>query len=374
MKPNQQNQFIFFFPIFDIGGVEKNFLILSNFFEKKLKNFECFLITYNKNSVLQKNLNKSIKLITPNLNFEFLFRRMKFLFCMLVLFIRCVKYPKCIIFSFQGKFYALLVAWILNKKIVIRSNLAPDAWSGNFVKKKLFKFLLSKSNLIIVNSLDFKKKIKKYYNLNSIKIYNPINHYNRNYFNNCKSKNNFFKKKTINLLNIGRFVKQKNQSEIINAFCKIKNKKKFRLLFIGTGPEKKNLADKIKRNKISNIAKIISSQKNKDYYLKKADIFILSSLNEGLPNVLLEAAINKKYIISSNCPTGPREIIKIYRYGELYKVKSKEKLIKILNKFSENPLLLNKMKKKINLNHQLFDSEFNLNQYYINILKIIRKM
>ena len=194
MKPNQQNQFIFFFPIFDIGGVEKNFLILSNFFEKKLKNFECLLITYNKNSLLQKNLNKSIKLITPNLNFGFLFRRMKFLFCMLVLFIRCVKYPKCIIFSFQGNFYALLVAWILNKKIVIRSNLAPDAWSSNFVKKKLFKFLLSKSNLIIVNSLDFKKKIKKYYNLKSIKIYNPINLYNRNYFNNYKSKDNFFKK------------------------------------------------------------------------------------------------------------------------------------------------------------------------------------
>ena len=53
----------------------------------------------------------------------------------------------------------LLVAYILNKKIVIRSNLAPDAWS-NFVKKIMFKFLLSKSNLIIVNSLDFKKNLK----------------------------------------------------------------------------------------------------------------------------------------------------------------------------------------------------------------------
>ena len=90
----------------------------------------------------------------------------------------------------------------------------------------------------------------------------------------------------------------------------------------------------------------LSLHKNNNYYLKKADI-LLSSLNEGLPNVLLEAAINKKYIISSNCPTGPREIIKIYRYGELYKVKSKEKLIKILNKFSKKPLLLNKMKKRL---------------------------
>ena len=50
-----------------------------------------------------------------------------------------------------------------------------------------------------------------------------------------------------------------------------------------------------------------------------SDVFILSSTHEGLPNVLLEAAYFNKYIISSNCQTGPSEIIKEYKYGVLYK-------------------------------------------------------
>ena len=44
-------------------------------------------------------------------------------------------------------------------------------------------------------------------------------------------------------------------------------------------------------------------------YLKKADVFILSSLYEGLPNVLLESLSLKKFIISSNCPTGQRKFL-----------------------------------------------------------------
>ena len=39
-----------------------------------------------------------------------------------------------------------------------------------------------------------------------------------------------------------------------------------------------------------------------------------------MPNVLLEAAVLKKFIISSDCPTGPKEIINNYKYGKLYKI------------------------------------------------------
>ena len=49
---------------------------------------------------------------------------------------------------------------------------------------------------------------------------------------------------------------------------------------------------------------------------------MLSSLYEGFPNVLLEAALNKKYIVSSDCPTVPKELIKSYKYWKLYKKNS----------------------------------------------------
>ena len=53
---------------------------------------------------------------------------------------------------------------------------------------------------------------------------------------------------------------------------------------------------------------------------------MLTSLYEGLPNVLLEAQVLKKFIISSNCPTGPREILLNGKAGSLFKVGDYKKL------------------------------------------------
>ena len=80
-----------------------------------------------------------------------------------------------IIFSFQGNFYAIIVSILLNKKIIIRSNLSPQGWVNSKIKIKIFKFLLSKANLIIVNSNDFNKEMQKVFGIKPYTIYNPIN-------------------------------------------------------------------------------------------------------------------------------------------------------------------------------------------------------
>jgi glycosyltransferase involved in cell wall biosynthesis len=66
---------------------------------------------------------------------------------------------------------------------------------------------------------------------------------------------------------------------------------------------------------MNKIVKILNFKKNPFPYLKKADLFLLTSKFEGLPNVLLEAATLKKNIISTDCPTGPREILNNGKYG-----------------------------------------------------------
>ena len=204
MKSNKKNQIIFFFPLFELGGVEKNFLIVSNYIANQLKYFNFLLITFKKSKFLKKNLNKNIRINFVELKISFLSRRMKFIYCMCKLFIKCLNNPQASIFSFQGNFYALIVAIILRRKIIIRSNVSPEGWTKNYFKKKIFRFLLSKSDLIIVNGEEFKKRFKKFFNLSAVKIYNPIIKERGN--NNFK--NNFFQKKTINLINIGRLVKQ----------------------------------------------------------------------------------------------------------------------------------------------------------------------
>jgi len=162
MKSNKKNQIIFFFPLFELGGVEKNFLIVSNYIANQLKYFNFYLITFKRSKFLKKNLNKNIKISFVELKISFLSRRMKFIYCMYKLFIRCLNNPQASIFSFQGNFYALIVAIILKRKIIIRSNVSPEGWSENYFKKKIFRFLLSKSDLIIVNGEEFKKKLRNF--------------------------------------------------------------------------------------------------------------------------------------------------------------------------------------------------------------------
>ena len=69
-------------------------------------------------------------------------------------------------------------------------------------------------------------------------------------------------------------------------------------------------------------------QKNPYPYLIRSEVLILSSLYEGLPNVLLEGLSLKKFVISSDCPTGPKEILDYGKNGLLFKMNNENDLLK----------------------------------------------
>tara|TARA_Y100000591_G_scaffold152410_1_gene131172 strand:- start:1973 stop:3067 length:1095 start_codon:yes stop_codon:yes gene_type:complete len=364
MKHGKQNQIIYFFPDPQIGGVEKNFFLISKYLSSYFK--ENFLVT---NKKLYNKIDKRLRLITINRFWSCINRRMLFIVCSLKLFFLCIKKKNSIIFSFQGNFYAIIISILTGRKIIIRSNLSPQGWETSYIKIIVFKFLLSKANLIIVNSNDFKREMRKIYGVNSTTIFNPINEKEIIRLSLYKKKISFFKKKTINLINIGRLVKQKNQIEILHALSGLKSSiKKFRLLIIGQGPEKNSLIKFINRKKLNSYVKIIFT--NTPYkFIKMSDVFVLSSKYEGLPNVLQEAAFLNKYIISSNCKTGPREIINKYKYGELYQLGNVKKLTSKLMKLKKNKLNLNK--KKFSKNLIDFSSKKNLEKYLSVVKKLI---
>ena len=78
---------------------------------------------------------------------------------------------------------------------------------------------------------------------------------------------------------------------------------------MGYGTNKKMINNFILNNNLKKAVKVIPFQTNPYKYLKQSDLLVLTSLYEGLPNVLLEEKKKKKFIISSNCPTGPKEIL-----------------------------------------------------------------
>lgn len=116
---------------------------------------------------------------------------------------------------------------------------------------------------------------------------------------------------------------------------------------MGRGDKENNLRKYIKENKLSSIVKIINFKANPYPYLNQSNLFILSSKFEGLPNVLLEAASLKKYIIASDCPTGPREILKNGLNGDLFSIGDYKKISNLIEKFNPNSLNVKKKLLKI---------------------------
>ena len=98
----------------------------------------------------------------------------------------------------------------------------------------------------------------------------------------------------------------------------------------------------IKRLNLSKNVKLVGFKKNAEKYISKSDIFVLSSKFEGLPNVLIEAQKYSVPIISSNCPTGPSEILMNGKLGELFPVGNFQILANKLLNFSINKKILNK--------------------------------
>ncbi|MDC3125924.1 glycosyltransferase, partial [Candidatus Pelagibacter sp.] len=264
----------------------------------------------------------------------------------------------------------IILSLFFDFKVVTRSNSSPTGWGQGKIKKLIFKIFFHFAEDIIVNSKKFKNEFKKEFNINSLLIYNPLNKIDVI----KKSKENlnfdfFNDKKTLKIINIARFTDQKDHLTLLRSFEIVVKKIKCKLLIMGYGNNEKIMKHFIKRKNLKNVVKIINFQKNPYNYLKKADLFVLTSKFEGLPNVLLEAQVLNKFVISSNCPTGPSEILKNGKYGDLFNIGDYRNLANLIINYNSKS---NKYKSKIKLAHnslERFNYEINCEKYYKTILK-----
>ena len=169
------------------------------------------------------------------------------------------------------------------------------------------------------------------------------------------------------ILSIGRLTKQKNFSFLLKVFSKLKLEN-LSLVIIGKGELKKDL---IKQSKILNIEKkifFINETNNVFNIIKKSKYFVLTSLWEDPGFVIIEAAVMNKIIVSSDCPSGPKEILKNGSAGFLFNSNDENsffKAFKELQNSSEKEL-----KNKI-INAKMMTKEFTLFRHYIMINKVL---
>ena len=220
------------------------------------------------------------------------------------------------------------------------------------------------ANTIIVNSFAFKNELKKKFNLKSFCIYNPLD--KKRILKNSKKKIkfNFFKKDSFNIISIARFAEQKDHECLIKSISILKNKENIRLLLLGSGPKKNKILNLINKLNLKKIIKLIDFKKNPYPYLKMSKLFILSSKFEGLPNVLLEAIALDKFVISSNCPTGPKEILDNGKGGILFKIGDYKSLSKKIGLFFNNESKFKSKRKYAQKRLNRFNYKDRLNDYF----------
>ena len=146
---------------------------------------------------------------------------------------------------------------------------------------------------------------------------------------------------------------QKDFKTLIEGYSILKNKGiKEKLYIIGEGNGRVKIEKMIEEKNLGQDVILLGEKKNPYVWMKNSKLFIHSSRYEGLSMVLLEALMMDKFIVSSNCPTGPTEILTNPKAGELFNVgdanQLAEKVLKILyDKDYQKELLKNiQLKKK----------------------------
>ena len=356
---------VIYIPSIERGGVEKNLLYVANYLSKK--NIDIYVVTANKGQ--EKFFNAKIKFICPkSKRWNDSSRLIKTLICMILIISR-LPLKNISILSFQSNISAIILSKFLNLKIIIRLNTSIDKYIDNFIKRLFYKIIYSMSDAIIVNSLEFKNDLNKILKLNSVKIFNPIKieSFNKklriDYFRNFNG---------IKILSIGRLTDQKNHITIFKSLNILKkNKINFKFYLIGAGYKLNELKQYVESHKLSACVKFGGYKLNAQEYIRSSDLFILSSKYEGLPNVLIEAQLQNVPIISSDCRTGPKEILLNGKLGYMFKVDNYTSLSQLIINFSRDKRKFLEKAKLAKKYLYRFDFEKNLSKYQNIVNKIL---
>lgn len=229
-------------------------------------------------------------------------------------------------------------------------------------------YLIKNYTCVIAICEDMKKQIIKYLNLPDQKVtvlFNPIN---TNEIIELSQKETKLDCPDGYLLQVARLDKGKRHSDLINIFSElVKLGRKEKLFIIGNGPEFDNLSQQIKHLNLQEKCFLLGEIKNPYPYMKNAKLFLHTSEREGLPTVLLESLILNTPVISTDCPTGPKEIL-AFGAGKLITLGNQEKFINETFNLLTNPEELKACKERIPETLSHFSEEC-IKKQFISLLK-----
>lgn len=140
------------------------------------------------------------------------------------------------------------------------------------------------------------------------------------------------------ILGVGELCARKDFSTLLRAFALLRRQRPCRLMIAGEGRQRAKLEALIETLGIGDDAVLLGFQTNPYAYMRHAAVFALSSVCEGFAVVLMEALALGTPVVSTDCPSGPREVLADGRYGALVPVGDAEKLATALANALDHPL------------------------------------
>lgn len=119
------------------------------------------------------------------------------------------------------------------------------------------------------------------------------------------------------VLAVGRLTEAKNYELLIRAFALVAKNRRARLLILGEGEDRSKLQQLIEEFQLAECVSMPGFDSNPYKYMNRCSVYVMSSLWEGLPGALIQALALQASIVSTDCPSGPNEILAGGRFGYL---------------------------------------------------------
>lgn len=215
---------------------------------------------------------------------------------------------------------------VLSEHSNLSAALANSKWISRVLLKKLMSLTYKNADKVVAVSNGVADDLAQQIKLSRsqiVTIYNPV--VSSDILKKAKVPlpidHRWFEENTQPIvMGAGRLSPEKDFETLIKSFAKVRAKKKCRLVILGEGNSRQDLESLIQQLGLESDVQLIGFQDNPYVWMSHADVFVLSSKLEGFGNVLVEAMACGSSVISTDCPSGPSEILEEGKWGDLVPV------------------------------------------------------
>ena len=273
-------------------------------------------------------------------------------------------------------------------KIVLSEHTYQSLWRANerlysIIKKVIINLLYNRADKIITVSNKIRVDLIKNYGVAEKKVVTIFNPYPIEKINTLsKTKKTALEiSNDFTIVTVGTLYHVKNQELLLRAFSRL-DQKNVQLIIVGDGELKEYLTNLSKKLQIQDKVNFVGFTDNPFQYVGMSDLFVLSSNNEGLPNVIIEALACGCVVLSTDCTSGPREIlapdtsidyqldksIEFAEFGVLVPVKNEDLMVNAMKALIKDKELLENYRKKSYSRALFFESKNSIKRYTEHLL------